>query len=82
MIEIAAEEGEKLSSILDRVAVGEQVSIPRNGRRVARLVVEPPAPDLATARAALDHISALAKEAKADLFDWEEWKAYSDEGLR
>jgi prevent-host-death family protein len=83
MIEVGAFEAKNtLGSLLDRVEKGEEVRITRHGKRLARLVPDNPQPDAAAALAALDRISELAKEAKAGPFDWEEWKAYRDEGRR
>jgi prevent-host-death family protein len=83
MIEVGAQEAENtLSALLDRVERGEEVRITRHGRKVARLVPDLPQHDVDEARAALARISAMAKEAKAGPFNWEEWKAYRDEGRR
>lgn len=83
MIEVGAFEAKnKLGSLLDRVEKGEEIRITRHGKKVARLVPDVPQHDVAAALAALDEISAMAIEAKAGPFDWEEWKAYRDEGRR
>jgi prevent-host-death family protein len=83
MVEVGASEAKNiLGSLLDRVQKGEQVRITRHGERVARLVPDVPQYDVAAARAALDDISAMAIEAKAGPFDWEEFKKYRDEGRR
>jgi prevent-host-death family protein len=83
MLEVGAFEAKnKMGALLDRVEKGEEVRITRHGKRLARLVPDVKEPDVAAALAALDEISAMAIEAKAGPFDWEEWKAYRDEGRR
>jgi len=83
MLEVGAFEAKNtLGSLLDRVEKGEEIRITRHGRKVARLVPDLPKHDVDAAIAALDEISALAIEAKAGPFDWEEFKAYRDEGRR
>ena len=83
MIEVGAFEAKNtLGSLLDRVERGEEVRITRHGKKLARLVPDVEQHDVAAALAALDEISAMAIEAKAGPFDWEEWKAYRDEGRR
>jgi len=83
VIEVGAFEAKnKLGSLLDRVERGEEIRIKRHGKRVARLVPDFEEYDPAKALAALDAISAMAKKAKRGPFNWEEWKAYRDEGRR
>jgi prevent-host-death family protein len=71
-----------LGALLDRVEKGEEIRITRHGKRVARLVPDVPQHDVAAALAALDDISAMAIEEKAGPFDWEEFRAFRDEGRR
>jgi prevent-host-death family protein len=80
----AVEVQDNLDSLLDLVERKEEIIITRSGKAVARLV---PAPQRRTvdpeeARAAMERIRARAKEAGHGPFDWEEWKAYRDEGRR
>lgn len=83
MIEVGAFEAKnKLGSLLDRVEKGEEVRITRHGKPLARLVPDVSRHDIEAARAALARISARAIEAKAGPFDWEEWRAYRDEGRK
>jgi len=83
MLEVGAFEAKNtLGSLLDRVEKGEEIRITRHGRKVARLVPDVLEVDVAAARAALARISAMAIEAKAGPFDWEEFKAYRDEGRK
>jgi prevent-host-death family protein len=83
MIEVGAFEAKNtLGSLLDRVEKGEEIRITRHGKKVARLIPDVPQHDVAAARAALARMSQHAKEMNAGPFDWEEWKAYRDEGRR
>jgi prevent-host-death family protein len=72
----------KLSALLDQVERGEEIVITKRGRPVARLVPIAPGHDKEKARAAARDLRALAKELNLGPFDWEEWKAYRDEGRR
>jgi prevent-host-death family protein len=72
----------QFSALLDQVAQGEDILITRHGKPVARLVPPEGAYRKRDAEAAAAHIRALAREAKLGPFDWEEWKAYRDEGRR
>ncbi len=68
-------------SLLDRVEAGEEILITRHGRPVARLT-SAPVIDVAKAQAAAERIRERAAGRRAGPFDWEEWKAYRDEGRR
>lgn len=70
-----------LGALLDRVEAGEEVRITRHGRPVARLVPDVK-PDIARAQEAARRIRERAKENKLGPFNWDEWKAYRDEGRR
>jgi prevent-host-death family protein len=72
----------KLSELLDRVERGEEVVITRRGKRVAKLVPAVSGRDRQKARKAAQALRALAKEMNLGQFDWNEWKAYRDEGRR
>jgi prevent-host-death family protein len=80
----AFEAKNKFGSLLDRVEAGERIEITRHGRPVAQLVPRPTitAEQRELARAAMQRIRQRAKESKSGPFDWEEWKAYRDEGRR
>ena len=81
MREVGAFEAKnKLGSLLDLVERGEEVVITRRGRPVARLVPEKTVKDRSAAQAAAERIIADANARKSGRFDWEEWKAYRDEG--
>jgi prevent-host-death family protein len=78
----------RLDELLDRAERGEEVTITRAGKPVAKLVPmreTAPAPprtaaDIERAREAMRRIRELAKEMNLGPFDWEEWKRYRDEG--
>lgn len=81
-MEIGAFEAKNtLGSLLDRVERGEEVVITRRGKPVARLVPETGKEERRKrALEAVDGIRALAREMNLGRFDWDEWKAYRDEG--
>jgi prevent-host-death family protein len=81
MKEVGAVEAKtKLSALLDLVEAGEEIVITRRGKPVARLVAAAPAIDREKARAAAARIRERAKFLKLGKFNWQEWKAYRDEG--
>ncbi len=66
-VQISVEEADtKLSDLLDRVERGEEVTIARAGRPVARLVATPPAHDAAAARAAENAIVSLREDIRRE----------------
>ena len=75
----AFEAKNKLSELLDRAEAGEEVVITRRGRPVAKLVPISGTRDVAKAREAARRIRGRARTF-GGRFDWEEWKAYRDEG--
>lgn len=56
----------RLSALLDMVEAGEEVTITRNGKPVARMVPVLPPRDVEQARAAVEAIRALRKSVKPD----------------
>jgi prevent-host-death family protein len=81
MLEIGAFEAKnKLGHLLDLVEQGEEITITRRGKEVARLVPARPTHSRDEARAAIQRIRARAEELKLGRFDWTEWKSYRDEG--
>lgn len=70
----------KPGQLLDLVERGEEVTITRYGREVARLVPVRPAHGREQARAALRRIRERAEAQRLGRFEWTEWKAYRDEG--
>ena len=70
----------KLGHLLDLVEQGEEVTITRDGKDVARIVPPRSRPGRHQARAAIQRIHERAEAAKLGRFDWTEWRAYRDEG--
>ena len=77
MIEVGARDARtRFAALLDRAARGEEVSITRRGRPVARIVpADPPAP--ARTDDTLGELRALRAGQRLDGIDW---KALRDEG--
>lgn len=71
-----------LGALLDLVESGEEVGITRHGKLVAELVPPRKAFDRKRALEAAERIVARGREAGGAAFDWEEWKAFRDEGRR
>ena len=83
MREIGAFEAKnKLGQLLDLVEQGEEITITRHGKEVARLVPARPVRSRDQAREALQRMRARAEQRKLGRFDWNDWKAYRDEGRR
>jgi prevent-host-death family protein len=81
MREIGAFEAKnKLGQLLDLVEQGEEITITRHGKEVARLVPARPVRSRDQAREALRRMRARAEQRKLGRFDWNEWKAYRDKG--
>jgi prevent-host-death family protein len=79
-VEIGAFEAKnKLGMLLDRVEFGEEITITRHGRPIARLVPNTARIDKLQARAALERIRARAANLK-ETFDWAAAKADRDAG--
>ena len=76
----AFEAKNKLGQLLDLVEQGEEVTITRHGKEVARLVPARPARSREQARAAIRRIRERAEQRRFGPFDWSEWKIYRDEG--
>jgi prevent-host-death family protein len=82
MMEIGAFEAKnKLSALLDLVEQGEEVTITRHGKPVARLVPPRERPNRDEARAAMARLRARAK-ARGLKISIEELLEYRDEGRR
>jgi prevent-host-death family protein len=81
MREVGAFEAKnKLGQLLDQVERGEEITITRHGKEVARLVPARHAFNREEARAALRRIRERAQQRKLGRFNWSEWKAFRDEG--
>jgi prevent-host-death family protein len=76
----AFEAKNKLGQLLDLVEQGEEVTITRHGKEIARLVSARPTHSREAARAAVQRIRERAERSKLGRFDWSEWKSYRDEG--
>lgn len=85
MVQVGAFEAKNtLGSLLDRVGGGEEILITRHGKPAARLVPVSRVSDAdrVRAREALARMDERRKEMNLDPFNWEEWKAYRDEGRK
>jgi antitoxin (DNA-binding transcriptional repressor) of toxin-antitoxin stability system len=83
MREIGAFEAKNtFGNLLDLVEQGEEIVITRRGKPVARMIRETLEIDPAPAREAMKRIHERARTAGTGGFDWQEWKAYRDEGRR
>lgn len=76
----AFEAKNKLGQLLDLVEQGEEVTITRHGKEVARIVPIHPSHDRARAHAAVQRMRQRAESLKLGRFDWAEWKDFRDEG--
>lgn len=70
----------RLGQLLDLVEQGEEITITRHGRPVARLVPPDRRVDRDEARAALRRIRNRAERLQSGPFDWDEWKEFRDAG--
>jgi prevent-host-death family protein len=75
----AFEAKNRLSELLDRVEHGEEVTITRHGKEVARLVSARAVHNRDEARAAVRRMRERAQR-HGGRFDWSEWKSWRDEG--
>ena len=83
MREVGAFEAKnKLGHLLDLVEEGEVIVITRHGKPVAQLTRPGAVADREAARAAIKRMRERAKAQQLGPFDWQEWKAYRDEGRR
>jgi prevent-host-death family protein len=76
----AFEAKNKLGQLLDLVEHGEEITITRHGKEIARLVPAQPVRNREIARAAVRRMRERAEQRKLGRFDWSEWKSYRDEG--
>ena len=72
----------RLSAIADQVEAGEQVTITRRGKPVAKL--SPITPHTEQGRNAVEKLRALRQSiaTRGESFTWDELKSYRDEGRR
>lgn len=76
----AFEAKNRLGQLLDLVEQGEEIIITRHGKEIARLVPTRPVRSREQTLAAIRRIRERAEARKLGRFDWNEWKAYRDEG--
>ena len=76
----AFEAKNKLGQLLDLAERGEEITITRHGRAVARIVPAKPEVGRGEAHAAIKRIRERAEALKLGPFVWSEWKAYRDDG--
>jgi prevent-host-death family protein len=76
----AFEAKNKLGQLLDLAEQGEEVTITRHGKAVARIVPAIPTTGRRDAQAAIRRIRERAEALKLGRFDWAEWKTYRDDG--
>ena len=71
------------SELLDRAEQGEEITITRRGKPVARVIpfsTSKPKHDVEAARRAYLGLREIAKTTGIKRFDWKEWKKYVDKG--
>jgi prevent-host-death family protein len=68
------------SELLERAEQGEEITITRRGKPVARIVPAEQKIDTAAVQKVLDRIRKRAKKTGIKRFDWKEWKQYVNEG--
>lgn len=77
----AAEAKNRFAELIDRAQAGEEIEVTKYGHPVAKIV---PVRRKKTA-AEVDALMAKVRENAKKMnikFDWDEWKAYRDEGRR
>lgn len=70
------------SQLLERILKGEIITITKHGQPIAVLAPFNKKPSRSSACEAADRLRARAKNKKLGRFNWDEWKAYRDEGKR
>jgi prevent-host-death family protein len=81
MREVGAFEAKnKFGQLLNWVEQGEEVTITRHGKEIARLVPVRRGFNRDAARAAIQRIRSRAEQLQFGHFDWTEWKSYRDKG--
>jgi prevent-host-death family protein len=68
------------AQLLQRVERGEEITITRRGKAVARLVPAAARPDKEAALATFRRLRERARRSGLGKFDWAEWKSYRDQG--
>ena len=70
----------RFAQLLQRVERGEEVTITRRGKAVARLVPVAASPDREAVLATFRRLREGARQAGLRKFDWAEWRTYRDQG--
>jgi prevent-host-death family protein len=68
------------AQLLQRVERGEEITITRRGKAVARLVPAAAKPDAEAVLATFARLRKRAKRSGLGRFDWAEWRSYRDQG--
>ena len=76
----AVEAKTRFGQLLERVERGEEITITRRGRVVARLVPAALQPDADAVLATFQRLRARARRSGVDKFEWREWRTYRDQG--
>jgi prevent-host-death family protein len=71
---------DKLDQLFDQVEPSEEITIPRHGKEIVRLIPAKSGFNRQEARAAVRRIRERAEQRKLGRFNWSEWKAFRDEG--
>ena len=76
----AFEAKNNLGKLLDLAEQGQEITITRHGKAVARIVPAQAAVGRGEAHAAIRRIRERAEALKLGRFDWAEWKTFRDDG--
>jgi prevent-host-death family protein len=76
----ASEAKTHFAHLLQRVERGEEITITRRGRAVARLVPAVAEPEPEAALATFRRLRERGRRSGLARFDWAEWRAYRDQG--
>lgn len=68
------------AQILQRVERGEEITITRRGKAIARLVPAAAKPDTEAVLATFQRLRERARRSGLGKFDWAEWRSYRDQG--
>jgi prevent-host-death family protein len=81
MTEVGAFEAKThFAQLLQRVERGEEITITRRGKAVARLVPAAAKRDPEAVLATFRRLRERARRSGLGRFDWAEWRAYRDQG--
>jgi prevent-host-death family protein len=70
----------RFAQLLQRVERGEEVTITRRGKAVARLLPAAASPDHEAVLATFRRLRERARRSGLSKFDWAEWRTYRDQG--